>query len=178
MEALFTNGARIAILSPVASTGCAWQSSNDQKEGNIMILPVTLSIAGGAALINLWLAIRVGQVRTKEKVSVGDGGNDSVIRRMRAHSNFSEFTPIVLILLGLVEMATGSSHIMLLWAIGGLFLIGRVCHAIGMDGWSLGRPVGMLTTMLATAALGLYAIAIPHLNAGQVEPETEAVANG
>jgi uncharacterized protein len=176
MNALFTNGARIAILSPVASKGCAWQSGNDQKEGNIMILPVTLSAAGGAALINLWLAIRVGQVRTKEKVSVGDGGNDSVIRRMRAHSNFSEFTPIVLILLGLVEMATGTS--MILWAAGGLYLVGRILHGIGMDGWSAGRGAGILITMVATAALGLYAIAIPHLNAGQVEPETEAVANG
>jgi uncharacterized membrane protein YecN with MAPEG domain len=68
-----------------------------------MILPVALSTAGGAALINLWLAIRVGQVRTKEKVSVGDGGNESVIRRMRAHSNFNEFTPIVLILLAAVR---------------------------------------------------------------------------
>lgn len=141
-----------------------------------MILPVTLSIAGGAALINLWLAIRVGQVRTKEKISVGDGGNDSVIRRMRAHSNFNEFTPIFLILLGLIEMATGTST--LLWAAGGLYLIGRIMHGIGMDGWSMGRGGGILITMIATLALGLYAIAIPHMKAGQIEPESEAVANG
>ncbi len=141
-----------------------------------MILPVTLSIAGGAALINIWLAIRVGKVRSSEKVSVGDGGNDSVIRRMRAHSNFSEFTPIVLILLGLVELASGTSIV--LWAAGGLFLVGRICHALGMDGWGPGRGIGMITTMLATVGLGLYALAIPHLTVGQVEPAAEAVANG
>ena len=37
-----------------------------------MILPITLTIAGAAALINIWLMIRVGQVRTSEEVSVGD----------------------------------------------------------------------------------------------------------
>jgi uncharacterized protein len=141
-----------------------------------MILPVTLSVTGGAALINLWLAIRIGQVRTKEKISVGDGGNESLIRRMRAQSNFAEFVPIVLILFALIEMATGTST--WLWVVGGLFLLGRIGHGIGMDGWSPGRGVGILITMLATAALGLYAIAIPHMNAGAVEPETETVANG
>ena len=55
-----------------------------------MILPITLTIAGAAALINIWLMIRVGQVRSSEKVSIGDGGNENVIRRMRAHSNYIE----------------------------------------------------------------------------------------
>jgi hypothetical protein len=32
--------------------------------------------------------------------------------------------------------------------------------------------------MVATLALGVYALVIPHMKAGQVEPETEAVANG
>lgn len=141
-----------------------------------MILPVTLSVAGGAALVNLWLAIRIGQVRTREKISVGDGGNDALIRRMRAQSNFAEFVPIVLILFGLIEFAVGTS--LWLWIAGGLFLLGRIGHGIGMDGWSLGRGAGITITMLATVALGLYAIAIPHMNDGAIEPETETVANG
>ena len=55
-----------------------------------MKLEITLVIAAAAALINIWLAMRVGRVRTSEKVSVGDGGNELVIRRMRAHANFVE----------------------------------------------------------------------------------------
>ena len=50
----------------------------------MLSLPVTLTIAAGAALVNIWLMIRCGQARTKESVSVGDGGNEFVIRRMRA----------------------------------------------------------------------------------------------
>ena len=68
----------------------------------MFMLPISLTIAAGAALLNLWLATRVGRVRGQEKVSIGDGGNDRLIRRMRAHSNYIENTPIVLILLALV----------------------------------------------------------------------------
>jgi len=50
--------------------------------------------------------IRVGQVRTSEKISVGDGGNEKAIRRMRAHSNYVETASFVLILIGLIEMTS------------------------------------------------------------------------
>lgn len=127
-----------------------------------MILPITLTIAGAAALINMWLAIRVGQVRTSEKVSVGDGGNDRVIRRMRAHANFTEFTPFVLILIALIELATGTS--IWLWIVGGVYLLARVAHGIGMDNDSKGRMIGIMGTMLVMLGLAGYAIAIPYLN--------------
>src|SRR3546814_3299217 len=84
--------------------------TNRRMGGNHMIiLPISLTIAAGAALLNLWLALRVGRVRTKEKVFIGDGGNDLLTRRMRAHSNFVENTAFVLILLALVELGFGSS---------------------------------------------------------------------
>src|SRR3546814_9575246 len=70
-----------------------------------IMLPVTLSSAAAAAIINIWLMIRVGQVRTSEKVSVGDGGNEKVIRRMRAHGNFVESAPFVVLLVGVIELA-------------------------------------------------------------------------
>ncbi|WP_422344905.1 MAPEG family protein [Parasphingorhabdus sp.] len=128
-----------------------------------MILPITLTIAGAAALVNIWLMIRVGQVRTSEKVSVGDGGNEKVIRRMRAHANFGESLPIILILIAVIELATGSST--WLWIVGGLYMLGRVAHGIGMDGGKLGkgRMIGTVLTMLITLGLGAYAIAIPYL---------------
>ena len=136
-----------------------------------MILPTALTAAGIAALINLWLAIRCGQVRTKSSISIGDGGNDALIRRMRAHSNFIEFTPIVLILIALVEYSAGTTT--WLWAVMALYMLGRVAHGIGMDGagpLEKGRMVGILITMLTTVGLGLYALAIPHLGDNQVTP--------
>jgi uncharacterized protein len=138
-----------------------------------MILPVSMTGAGIAALINIWLAVRCGQVRTKEKISVGDGGNDALVRRMRAHSNFAEFTPIVLILLGLVEYAAGTSP--WLWGVMVIFVLGRIAHGIGMDDGKPGRGIGIMSTMLVTVGLGLYAIAMPHLSGGQVEDVAEEV---
>ena len=65
-------------------------------------LPITLVLAAGLALINIWLSFRVGAVRRAERDSVGDGGNDRVLRRMRAHANFAENAPLTVILVGLI----------------------------------------------------------------------------
>ncbi|GAB5488916.1 MAG: MAPEG family protein [Parasphingorhabdus sp.] len=131
-----------------------------------MILPVTLTIAGAAALLNLWLMIRVGQVRTSEKVSVGDGGNEKVLRRMRAHSNYIETAPFILILIGLIEMTSkGDLSPTWLWIVGGVYLLGRVAHGIGMDDgkFGKGRMIGTIVTMLTLLGLGVYAVVIPYL---------------
>jgi uncharacterized protein len=135
--------------------------------GVAMILPITLTAAGAAALINLWLAIRVGRVRTSEKVLMGDSGNEGVIAAMRAHANFVEYTPFILILIGLIEMGTGTST--WLWIVSAIFLLGRVAHALGMTGGlPKGRMIGTIVTMLTLLGLGLYAVAIPYLTPATV----------
>ena len=72
------------------------------------VLTITLTIAGAAALLNLWLGMRVSQLRIRDKVAIGDGGNARIAARMRAHANFVEYVPTFLILLGLVELARGT----------------------------------------------------------------------
>jgi len=126
------------------------------------VLTITLTIAGACALLNLWLGMRVSQLRIRDKVSVGDGGNAAVTARMRAHANFVEYTPIFLILLGLVELARGTQT--WLWAVGILFVIGRLLHPFGMD-----RPApnalrmgGTMLTWLTLGGLAIYALSIPY----------------
>jgi uncharacterized membrane protein YecN with MAPEG domain len=128
-----------------------------------MILPITLTIAAAAALVNLWLAIRVGRVRVAGKVSIGHGDNPLLQTRMRAHANFVEYTPFCLILLGLVELASGSST--WLWLVAIVYILARIAHAFGME-----RPApnklragGIVVTMLALLALAIYALTIPYL---------------
>lgn len=143
-----------------------------------MILPITLVAAGAAALINLWLAIRVGQKRIAGKVSIGDGGHPPLIARMRAHSNFSEYTPYFLILVALIEMAVGTST--WLWVVVALYLIARVAHGLGMDmteGQSKLRGVGILITMVVLAGLALYALYIPYISRAEVTA-TEVIQAG
>jgi hypothetical protein len=136
-----------------------------------MVLPITLAAAGAAALINVWLAIRTGRVRTREKVMVGDGGNDAVIRRMRAHANFVEYTPFVLILIGLIELATGTST--WLWIVMAVYMAGRIAHGFGMDGNMAARGAGTGITLLTLLGLGLYAVAIPYFAFGEPQAPTQ-----
>ena len=131
-----------------------------------MILPITLTIAGAAALLNIWIARRVGQVRLQHKISIGDAGNEALTARMRAHANYVEYTPFFLILLALIELAVGSQT--WLWAVAILFILGRVAHAFGMD-----RPqpdpmrlrmIGIIVTLLVLLGLALYAIWIAAMD--------------
>lgn len=126
-----------------------------------MLLPITLTIAGGAALLNIWLAIRVGQLRLRHKVSVGDGGVPAVTARMRAHANFVEYAPLFVLLLALIELAVGSPW--WLWLAGALFLVARVLHAFGMDRPAPNplRGAGIGLTLLLLLGLALYAVALP-----------------
>lgn len=121
-----------------------------------MLLPVALTTTGAAAIINLWLGVRVSRMRISEKVSVGDGGNPRLVARMRAQLNFAEYTPIVLILIALIEFGAGSQ--LWLWGAAAVYLLGRLLHPIGMDGWMPGRTIGITITMLVMLGLGAYAI--------------------
>ncbi len=124
-----------------------------------MILPVTLCMAAAAAIINIWLGLRIGRVRISEKIEIGDGGNEALIRRMRAQANFIENTPLALILVGVIEAAGRGGRWLAI--VAALFIIGRVAHGIGMDGnFNAGRPVGVLTAMLASLGLAVVAVLI------------------
>src|SRR3546814_19854963 len=63
----------------------------------------------------------------------------------------------MLILLILVELGTGSS--IWLWGAGALYLVGRVLHALGMDGMMWGRMAGAIITMLTQLGLAIVALA-------------------
>ena len=123
-----------------------------------MPLPISLTAAAVAALLNIWLGWRVGQVRLSEKVSLGDGGNQRVVCRMRAHANFTEYTPFVLILIALLELAGANQTA--LWAVMAIYMLARIAHALGMDADSPGqlRRIGTIVTMVTLLGLAGYAV--------------------
>ena len=142
------------------------------------VLPITLTIAGAAALLTIWIGARTGRLRYRHKVMIGDGGNEAVTARMRAHGNFTEYVPVFLLLLGAVELARGSPT--WLWIVAALFVAGRILHVFGMD-----RPApnplrsgGMALTLLPLLGLALYAIYIPYEDRIQRPTITYAEASG
>ena len=132
-----------------------------------IILPVALATTAACALINLWLAFRVGIMRRSEKISIGDGGNERLTARMRAQLNFAEYAPIVLILIALIELAVGTVD--WLWAVAALFVVARILHPFGMDGWRAGRAIGIVLTFVILAGLAFYAASILLLGFGENE---------
>jgi uncharacterized protein len=127
-----------------------------------MILPISLTIAGAAAILHIWLSSRVVRARAPLKISVGDGGNETVMRRMRAHANFAENMPVFMILLALTELAGGNKWV--LWAAGIAFILARIAHGFGMDRASLRRwrMVGMMLSTVLILVLAGYAILIAY----------------
>ena len=137
-----------------------------------MVLPITLTLAGVAVILHIWLAMRVAQLRAAHKVSVGDGGNEAVLRRMRAHANYGENMPLFLILVALIELAGGDARI--LWAAGILFILARILHAFGMDraNPSRLRAIGMIGSTIVLLGLAGWALSFAYLQQPRVEHET------
>lgn len=100
-------------------------------------------------LLLMALSFRVGQVRIRDRVNLGDGDNDLLYRRIRAQGNYTEYAPLSLI--GLFFMANLLAAPIVLHLAGGAFLLGRILHAVGMEAPKAsgkGRVIGMILTML------------------------------
>ncbi|MFM7349797.1 MAG: MAPEG family protein [Erythrobacter sp.] len=122
------------------------------------VLPVTLAAAAAAAVLNLWLGIRIGALRNALQISVGDGGSEALQRRMRAQLNYVENTGFVLVLIAAIELAgTGGQW---LAYVAAAYFIGRIAHGFGMDGGKaqVGRMIGTLVTMLVQLGLAIVAV--------------------
>jgi hypothetical protein len=124
------------------------------------MLPVTLAAAAAAAVLNIWLGIRIGALRTALKISVGDGGSEALQRRMRAQLNYVENTAFVVLLIAAIELAGKGSG----WLayVAAAYFLGRVAHGFGMDGGKaqIGRMIGTIVTMLVQLGLAVVAVLV------------------
>lgn len=110
-------------------------------------------------LILVYLSVRTLRVRRRLKVSIGDSGNPELLRAIRVHGNFTEYTLIALILVFLVEDAQGS--IPVIHFLGITFLIGRILHAIGVskhDEKFVFRVSGMALTFTSILSSRFYCL--------------------
>jgi uncharacterized membrane protein YecN with MAPEG domain len=111
---------------------------------NIM---VTILYAGILGLIYFVLSAYTVLGRLKYKVNMGDGGNESMMKRMRVHANFIEYVPFALLLMTLAEFEGVPENY--IHALGISLIIGRLLHPIGLTftfGPSFCRTSGMILT--------------------------------
>ena len=121
---------------------------------------ITGFYAGLLAIVFLVLSARVIAYRIHAKISLGEGEDKNMRRRIRAQANFVEYAPFGVLLLLLMELQNASP--LLLHLCGVMLLAGRILHGIALSGtsqWMLGRRVGMiltLTTLALAACATLY----------------------
>ena len=121
---------------------------------------MTVSIYIGLLLfIGLILSVRVTLWRHGMKISIGDGNDKLMARRVRAFGNFSEYAPLMIAALVVIEL----SNFSMAWLhfLGVLAVLGRAAHGmcflenISASRHFLLRRIGMASTytMLCISAI-------------------------
>lgn len=116
-------------------------------------MTITPLYAGVLAIIFLVLSVRV--VQGRGKVSLGDGGDASLLRRIRAHGNFAEYVPIILLMMLMLEQ--GGTDARVLHGLGVTLIIARLLHGYALsfsEHWKFGRFYGALLSFLLLPIAG------------------------
>lgn len=108
-------------------------------------------------LILFVLTFLVIRQRRSQSISMGHNDNEDMQRAIRVHGNFTEYAPLAMV--GLFGMAACGASIYWMYAIGGVFTLGRIMHAFGyskVTGLSIGRFYGMVLTSVSLLVMALY----------------------
>ena len=90
----------------------------------------TAAFAAVFALIYVGLSSWVVMGRLGSDTLHGDGGDEGLQKRIRAHANFIEYVPLALIVLGFYEASGGSRTLVTVLLI--LLVVARLMHPVGM----------------------------------------------
>jgi uncharacterized membrane protein YecN with MAPEG domain len=114
--------------------------------------------AAVAALLIVGLSLRVIKLRRARRVLLGDGGDPELQGAIRAQGNATEYIPVSLVLLALLEL--NGAHAILVHCGGLAVLAGRFLHARGLLAGSLRyRILGMRITLFTLIGLALANLA-------------------
>jgi len=113
----------------------------------VSTLPVTVIFIALFAFLQIPATVAVGLRRAQTGIQFLDEGDQVLLKRMRAHGNYTETVPMALLAMAAAELSGAPS--LLLWSVGGALLIGRLLHygTLVTTGFGTGRAIGMLLTM-------------------------------
>ncbi|ELB1638131.1 MAPEG family protein [Vibrio alginolyticus] len=113
---------------------------------------ITALYANILAILIIWLAVQVIKLRRLNQIAYADGGVEALQIARSAQSNATEYIPITLILMALLEF--NSAYPTWIHLIGIIFVIGRVIHAKGILKKDLKKRIrGMQVTFLVILSL-------------------------
>ncbi len=122
------------------------------------MVSVTLLYAALLAALAVVLSARAGLYRGKAQISIhfGEPPDHELEERVRVHQNFVEYVPLVLILMGGIELSGGSATF--LHAAGVALIIARLAHAMGLKYDNIQHPGRLVgaggTTLVILACIG------------------------
>ena len=122
-------------------------------------IPITTTYAAILALMMVALASWVILGRAQTGVSIGDDGQELLKRRTRAFGNFAEYVPMCVIIMFVIENASGQP--VFLHALGITLIVGRLAHAFGIHPerpMAILRVAGAALTLLVLGGGALYAL--------------------
>ena len=112
-----------------------------------------------AILLFIFIALSFNAAFTRRKsgLAIGEGDNETLLRAVRAHGNFTEFTPMFLISLIVVDQL--SKNCDYVGILGLLFIIGRISHALSMFlKKGILRVIGMMLTLVPLISNLIYSL--------------------
>ncbi|EIE5863807.1 MAPEG family protein [Vibrio alginolyticus] len=113
---------------------------------------ITALYANILAILIIWLAVQVIKQRRLNQIAYADGGVEALQIARSAQSNATEYIPITLILMALLEF--NSAYPTWIHLTGIIFIIGRVIHAKGILKKDLKKRIrGMQVTFLVILSL-------------------------
>jgi uncharacterized protein len=121
--------------------------------GEAMQIAAVAFYAGLNALIGLVLALNVVRLRVKTRTDLGSGGNATLEQAIRAHGNFTEYAPFILLLMLIAAM--GGEQLYWLHGMGIALTVARLLHPwglLGNPGTSVGRFSGTVLTWITMIA--------------------------
>ena len=91
---------------------------------------ITSFYIGCLSLLYLGLTLNVVRNRWKFRQSLGSGNEAQMEKAIRMHGNFSEYVPLIMLMMALLEFNKASPT--LLHSLGIILLLGRAIHAYGI----------------------------------------------
>ena len=96
-----------------------------------------------------------GILRGKKNIDAGDGGDPDMLRAMRRHANFTEYVPLALVLIALLELNVVRAQV--IHGLGLTLLAGRALHAAyfnqGIKSVPRGIGAGLTALVIAISSI-------------------------
>ena len=125
-----------------------------------MILIVAPLTAAALTVLYVQLALGVIKIRLGKNISLGAGDNDELEKAIRSHANLTEWAPIGLLLIVILELNSAPFWLVAPPAIA--FVAGRMLHPKGLLSNSESslkkRTLGMRLTIYSILALAAFNI--------------------